>query len=1074
MTPANAAVTRIGNFRTFPISRDVNGSANDTDAKVLKLVGKNKRVLELGCGCGHMSRALSEQGCHVVGIEIHPQAAQTASAACERVIVGDLDYLNFDKELGSDRFDVVLAADVLEHLKDPLFVLQAIKQFLLPHGYIVVSVPNVAHISIRLALLAGKFPYSPMGLLDQTHLRFLTRESLETLIESAQFAIGHFERITSVPDDPAHFEVPFDPAVLPAELFQEISNDPEARTYQFVLSGYPLPEAGLDFVQSRIKTLAQQMDVLRGELVAARKEAVALRDTVLSRDERCNQLVSEKSEAEGRAAAAFEETQFLNAEIARLQNILGKAEGTSELLAEDIRARDVRINDHSRTIAGLKSQVETLLTREKDLREMLLDAHEQLLRRDDEIASTLASVLPQTSTASNALLPAGQAAGKYVQYQQMVQKIRQLVSSHVPNGGRVLVVSKGDDDLLRIDPCQGTHFPQREDGKYAGYYPADGASALAHLKDLQQKGAQFLLIPQTARWWLDHYRELADYLNGHCTRVINDHDVCIMFDLAPPKPTPNRNHEDVCRNVEGRSFGVNLCGNINSEKGVGEAVRSQARSFLAAGVPIVLNDYLDDSACNIVHEFTDVVRDNPYAVNLVHLNADTLPDFIESREKEFFADHYNIGFWAWETPTFPHEWWDRFQYLDEIWVGSNFVLDAISRVSPIPVIKTPLAVPIRSSVTPYQRPHFGLSPKTFVFLFAFDYMSVAERKNPLGLVQAFRKAFSMREDVTLVLKAGHSEAHPFEATLLKQACAGANIRIIEPVLSREELNSLMHIADCYVSLHRSEGFGLTIAEAMSLGKPVIATGYSGNLEFMTPANSFLVKYDLHEIDKPYGPYREGCWAEPNLNHAAELMRFVFKNPVEAKEIGRRARADIAQHLSPNAIGRLMRNRLLRIADSGRIPCPDIDPADTEPIKPKNNGFYRNLVARIRQIVETNTPTEARVIVISKGDEDLVGFSGRDGWHFPQNSDGRYAGYYPGSDLEVIGHLETLSTNGGEYFLIPQTAFWWLDHYPQLRSHLDKRYRRVWSDSDCVIYRLVEKSHGAVSRLREKIAVFRKR
>jgi hypothetical protein len=104
----------------------------------------------------------------------------------------------------------------------------------------------------------------------------------------------------------------------------------------------------------------------------------------------------------------------------------------------------------------------------------------------------------------------------------------------------------------------------------------------------------------------------------------------------------------------------------------------------------------------------------------------------------------------------------------------------------------------------------------------------------------------------------------------------------------------------------------------------------------------------------------------------------------------------------------------------------------------------------------------------------VGFRGRDGWHFPQDSEGRYAGYYPGNDLEVIGHLETLSTKGGEYFLIPQTAFWWLDHYPQLRSHLDKRYRRVWSDPDCIIYRLAEKSHGAVSRFRERIAVFRKR
>src|SRR5213593_4394013 len=125
MNLGSGAATRIGNFRAFSISRDVDAQRNSTDKNILRLVGKNKRVLELGCACGQMSRALGEQGCTVVGIEIHPDAARTAADVCERVIVGDLDCLDFSRELGADRFDVVLAADVLEHLKDPLSVLKA-------------------------------------------------------------------------------------------------------------------------------------------------------------------------------------------------------------------------------------------------------------------------------------------------------------------------------------------------------------------------------------------------------------------------------------------------------------------------------------------------------------------------------------------------------------------------------------------------------------------------------------------------------------------------------------------------------------------------------------------------------------------------------------------------------------------------------------------------------------------------------------------------------------------------------------------------------------------------------------
>jgi glycosyltransferase involved in cell wall biosynthesis len=323
--------------------------------------------------------------------------------------------------------------------------------------------------------------------------------------------------------------------------------------------------------------------------------------------------------------------------------------------------------------------------------------------------------------------------------------------------------------------------------------------------------------------------------------------------------------------VELKPFGVNVCGHIRSEKGIGEAVRGQIRSLGRVRVPVALNDFADCTAKNLDDEFTALSEENPYAANLIHLNADALKACFELKTKQYFQDHYNIGYWVWETPAFPAKWWDRFQYLDEVWVTSDFVLDAISRVSPIPVVKVPLAIPDRMEVVALPRAHFELPAGGFMFLFVFDFMSVVQRKNPSGLVQAFHQAFDKRDDVFLVIKCAHSEGYPDEMARLRRSCQDSRVRIIDGVLSREQTVALMKAADCYVSLHRSEGFGLTMAEAMSLAKPVIATAYSGNMEYMTPGNSFLVKYTLTGIDGEYGPYKTGVWAEPDLEHAAELM-----------------------------------------------------------------------------------------------------------------------------------------------------------------------------------------------------------
>jgi len=363
-------------------------------------------------------------------------------------------------------------------------------------------------------------------------------------------------------------------------------------------------------------------------------------------------------------------------------------------------------------------------------------------------------------------------------------------------------------------------------------------------------------------------------------------------------------------------FGVNISGYINSEKGMGEGVRSDIRCLQTTNIPFVLNNFIDSGSVNNEMDFNNLSEDNPYGINLIHINADQLPFFIQQRGKEYLKNRYNIGYWAWELSHFPEEWYGAFQYLDEIWVPSAFVQNAVSRASPLPVVTIPHSVLTPKVVPKFDRSYFGLPPDSFIFLFIFDFDSFMARKNPIGLVKSFKKAFTEKENVVLVIKCSHSNHYPDDFKALKEISENTNIKIIDAVFSRKEINSLLFLCDCYVSLHRSEGFGLTMAEAMCAGKPVIATAYSGNMDFMTPRNSYLVKYDLIEIDQDYGPYKKGwLWAEPDINHASQLMRHVYENREEAEYIGGIAAEHIQRYYNPKAIGQIYEQRLNRIKEN---------------------------------------------------------------------------------------------------------------------------------------------------------------
>ena len=209
---------------------DFDDTAGSTHNLVVGLVPRGARVLEFGCATGYMSRVLKERlGCPVTGIELSPEAAALAQGRCDRVVAGDAETLDVECVFGDERFDAIIFADVLEHLREPGIVLQRVRALLAEGGAVVASIPNVAHGSVRLALLGGEFRYRDAGLLDRTHLRFFTRETVQDLFEGSGYAITHW-RHRRLGIEESEVGPPLRPVPEPVRAW--LSADREATIYQ--------------------------------------------------------------------------------------------------------------------------------------------------------------------------------------------------------------------------------------------------------------------------------------------------------------------------------------------------------------------------------------------------------------------------------------------------------------------------------------------------------------------------------------------------------------------------------------------------------------------------------------------------------------------------------------------------------------------------------------------------------------------------------------------------------------------------------------------------------------------------
>jgi glycosyltransferase involved in cell wall biosynthesis len=358
--------------------------------------------------------------------------------------------------------------------------------------------------------------------------------------------------------------------------------------------------------------------------------------------------------------------------------------------------------------------------------------------------------------------------------------------------------------------------------------------------------------------------------------------------------------------------GVNVVGFFRAEFGHGEAARRMLAGIERAGVPhatiAVKTPHHREK-----HPFT-ARGDRPvYPTNVVCLNPEHMLEFAQRGGAELFLDRYTVGVWCWEASRLPDSFRPAFDLVDEVWVASDYVASIVADAAAKPVHVFPMPVQVASPPA-LPRAELGLPEDRFVFLLAFDFFSTVERKNPLGLIEAFNRAFQPDEGPLLVIKTINGRRQAGELKRLERAASGrADVRLVDEYVSAEQMRALVASCDCYVSLHRSEGFGFPLAEAMAYARPVIATGYSGNLMFMDETNSYLVGFGLTPIPPGSANYPAGAlWADPDLDEAAAAMRRVIDHPDEAAERGRRGRETILGRQSLDRLADFVATRVAAV------------------------------------------------------------------------------------------------------------------------------------------------------------------
>jgi glycosyltransferase involved in cell wall biosynthesis len=356
---------------------------------------------------------------------------------------------------------------------------------------------------------------------------------------------------------------------------------------------------------------------------------------------------------------------------------------------------------------------------------------------------------------------------------------------------------------------------------------------------------------------------------------------------------------------------VELAGYLDAAVGVGEAARRYVGALRSGGVRVLDRDVplpgRDGAQTDLPLGARPPVEEVGF--NLLCLNPEQMVPYLNGPDAPVREGRETIGIWSWEVDVLPAGWREAAEGLTEVWTYSRFAAERIGAGLEVPVLGFPPPLAYLPETTNAQ--FMPELPNGFRVLIMFDYLSTLERKNPLSAIEAYRRAFAPDDGAVLVVKSVNGRHRPERRAEVMAAVEGRpDVVSIDRTISGAERDALIGMCDCYLSLHRSEGHGMPLAEAMALGKPVVATAYGGNIEFMNDANSYLVAWTPTSVGDQVEHYPAGAnWAEPDVEHAARLLRAVHNDPEEVHRRGQRGREDVLAVFAPEVVGRQMRRRL---------------------------------------------------------------------------------------------------------------------------------------------------------------------
>ncbi len=348
---------------------------------------------------------------------------------------------------------------------------------------------------------------------------------------------------------------------------------------------------------------------------------------------------------------------------------------------------------------------------------------------------------------------------------------------------------------------------------------------------------------------------------------------------------------------------VTVTGLHSSSIGIGRGARLFTAALREAGVQAQVQDVgaTIQAGCDLPDPAPPLHSLDPGGVLVSHLNPPELVLWLQRTAARGLRGRRHIGYWAWELPTLPDSWIPAFAYVDEVWCPSRFTADAVRerappglpvRVAPHPVFMVPRLAPDRDS--------FAFPSGACVVLAALDLKSTSARKNPLGAIEAYRRAVPQPDGRSLLVckLSGGDDAPERLAEVQAAAAQRGDIRLLRQVLSETEMTRLIASVDVVLSLHRAEGFGLLPAEALWLGKPVVATAWSGVMDFLDADSAALAPWTPAPVQDVQAMYAGGWWAEPDLAVAAEHLRRLISDPASRERLGARAAIRAAEVFDP--------------------------------------------------------------------------------------------------------------------------------------------------------------------------------